>query len=160
MDTARDEIVVRRATPADVPGWLESSAALFAEDAGTRDPTMNTNYPHELGVQGYTDLLAQPDRLTLVAVAGGLVVGHLTGKLAEPQPVRPIRVATLSSLYVRPTYRSHRVGARFVAEFRQWAKENDVDRIAVVAFAGNEAAIRFYQREGFLPMTVTLETTP
>lgn len=154
------EVVVRRATPEDVPGWLESSAALFAEDAGTRDPTMNTDYPHELGVQGYSGLLAKPERLVLVAVADGLVVGHLTGTLAEPQQVRPIRVATLSSLYVRPAYRSHRVGARFVAEFRRWAKERDADRIAVTAFAANDSAVRFYQREGFVPMTLTLETTP
>jgi GNAT superfamily N-acetyltransferase len=164
MDTVSaggsDQVVVRRATPEDVPGWLESSAALFAEDAGTRDPTMNTGYPHELGVQGYAENLAKPDRLAVVALVDGQVVGHLTGSLAEPQQVRPIRVATLSSLYVRPAYRSHGLGARFVAEFRRWAKEHDADRIAVTAFAANDSAVRFYQREGFVPMTLTLETTP
>lgn len=153
-------VLVRRASSADVPGWVASSAALFAEDAGTRDRTMNTNFPHELGVAGYAEIMAKPDRLVLVAVASGEVVGHLTGSLGEPLPVRPIRVATLSSLYVRPAYRSHGVGREFVAAFRQWAKENDAARIAVTAFAANGAAVRFYQREGFVPMTLTLETTP
>lgn len=154
------EVIVRPATTADVPGWLESSAALFAEDAGTRDETMNVRFPHELGVDGYAELLAKPERLVLVADAGGQIVGHLTGVLAEPSAVRPVRIATLSSLYVRPEYRSQHVGANFVAKFREWAKERQADRIAVTAFAANDAAIGFYERQGFASYTMTLETTP
>jgi hypothetical protein len=41
--------------------------ALFTEDAGTRDSTMNVDYPQQYGVQGFTELLAQPDKLVLVA---------------------------------------------------------------------------------------------
>lgn len=161
------DITVRRATAADVPGWLESSAALFAEDAGTRDETMNVRFPYELGVDGYTELLDDTARLVLVAEAndgnaGGdsEIVGHLTGKLSEPTDIRQVRVATLSSLYVRPAYRGQHVGGDFVAAFRQWAQEHQADRIAVTAFASNEAAIGFYERQGFVPYTLTLETTP
>jgi GNAT superfamily N-acetyltransferase len=156
------EVTVRQATVDDVPGWLESSAALFAEDAGSRDPTMNVRYPHELGADGYADLLTKPERLVLVAEAGdgAGIVGHLTGVLSEPTPIRPIRIATLSSLYVRPAYRSAGVGADFVQAFRAWAAEQQADRIAVVAYAANDAAVRFYQRQGFAPYTLTLETTP
>ncbi|MBM7785628.1 GNAT family N-acetyltransferase [Tenggerimyces flavus] len=154
------DVTVRRATTADVPGWLDSSAALFAEDAGTRDETMNVRFPHELGVDGYADLLTKPERLVLVADAGGKIVGHLTGVLTEPSAIRPVRIATLSSLYVRPAHRGQHVGAEFVQAFRAWAKEQQADRIAVTAFATNEAAIRFYERQGFAQYTLTLETTP
>ena len=159
------DVTVRRATTADVPGWLESSAALFAEDAGTRDETMNVRFPYEQGVDAYAELLDDTSRIVLVAEAadtngGGEIVGHLTGKLSEPTDIRQVRVATLSSLYVRPEHRGQHVGADFVAAFRQWAQERQADRIAVVAFATNDAAIRFYERQGFAPYTLTLETTP
>lgn len=122
MRSGMGEVTVRTATQPDVPGWLESSAALFAEDAGTRDPTMNVRFPYEEGVEGHAQLPAEPDRLVLVADAEGEIVGHLTGQVEDPTAVRQVRVATLRSLYVGPAYRSHGVGADFVAAFRAWGR--------------------------------------
>jgi GNAT superfamily N-acetyltransferase len=154
------DVRVRVARAEDIPGLVASSAALFAEDAGTRDPTMNVDWPHQHGHLRFTETIGDPDRLILVVDAGGEVVGHLTGVLNEGTAYRPVTIATLASLYVRPAHRSGGVGADLVRAFRDWARDRGADRVAVTAYAANTSALRFYQREGFIPHTVTLETTP
>jgi GNAT superfamily N-acetyltransferase len=93
----------------------------------------------------------------LVADDGSGVVGHLTGSLEGPTAIRPIRVATLQSMYVFPAHRNGGVGARLVADFRQWARDEGAEIIAVTAYAANAAAIRFYERQGFRPQSRKLE---
>jgi len=154
------EIEVRAARPEDVPGLVGSSAALFAEDAGQRDPTMNLNWPHEHGTHHFTETVNNPDHLVLVAVADEHVIGHLTAVLGAPTTKRPVRVATLASLYVQPASRGSGAAGTLVDTFRTWARENQADLLAVTAYATNNRAIRFYERQGFTPATITLETTP
>ncbi|MCT9108423.1 GNAT family N-acetyltransferase [Streptomyces mirabilis] len=60
-------------------------------------------------------------------------------------------------MYVRPAYRRDRIGRRMVDEFRSWAKESGAASAQVTAYASNAEAIRFYERNGFAPQSVTLE---
>jgi GNAT superfamily N-acetyltransferase len=153
-------ISVRAASEADLPGLLASSGGLWREDAGARDATMNLGWPHQYGATAWRTALADPSHLVLVADAGSAIVGHLSASLAEPTEYRLVRVATIGSLYVFPPYRRAGVGAEMVAQFRQWAGLVSADRIAVTAYATNQAAIRFYHRVGFGPYSVTLEGDP
>ncbi|HYJ69865.1 MAG TPA: GNAT family N-acetyltransferase [Nocardioidaceae bacterium] len=153
------EVRVRTATTLDAAELVDSMAALFAEDAGERDSTMSVDYPRLFGVDGFTELVALPDKLVLVAEADGQVIGHLTGRVDEPSPIRLVAVATLASMYVRPAHRGEGVGARLVEMFRGWAREQGADRLAVTAYASNDGAVRFYRRQGFEPMSTVLEAT-
>ncbi|GAA3106038.1 GNAT family N-acetyltransferase [Streptosporangium carneum] len=152
-------VVVRVATTADLDGVVACSSALFAEDAGTRDPSLNVNWPREHGLARFTEALGDPGRLVMVAEDDRRIVGHLTGSLSEPTPMRPVTVATLGSVYVQPAYRGQKIGARLVAEFRTWATLHGAQYAGVTAYSGNEAAVRFYQRNGFAMRSVVLETT-
>lgn len=58
-------------------------------------------------------------------------------------------------MFVAPDRRGQGVGAGLVAAFRRWAVDRGAAQLRVTAYATNEAAIRFYQREGF----TSLETT-
>ncbi|MEV8630176.1 GNAT family N-acetyltransferase [Streptosporangium sp. NPDC051023] len=151
-------IVVRPATAADLDGVVACSSALFAEDAGTRDPTLNVSWPRQYGQARFAEALGDPERLVMVAEDEGGIVGHLTGSLSGPTPMRPVTVATLGSIYVRPAYRGQKIGSRLVAEFRTWAALHGAQYAGVTAYASNEAAIRFYQRNGFGTRSVVLET--
>jgi ribosomal protein S18 acetylase RimI-like enzyme len=157
MSDQRHEVIVRRAEPADVEGLVACSGALFAEDAGTRDPSIDINWPHEHGAQRFASGLTDPNRLLLVADRGGEVVGHLTGTLVEPSAMRPVKAATLVSMYVQPAYRRDRIGRRMVDEFLAWAKESGAGSAQVTAYSSNAEAIRFYERNGFATQSVTLE---
>jgi GNAT superfamily N-acetyltransferase len=154
-------IAIRRAVAADVDGFVATSTALFAEDAGTRDDTVDLEWPRKYGAQRFNETVGDPNRLTLVAVdEDGPVVGHLSGLLGEATSMRPVRVATLLSLYVRPAHRGSGVGARLVAGFRAWSRDHGMDRMEVTAYAANAGALRFYEREGFVAQSVVLEAKP
>lgn len=152
-----EDFTIRAAKPSDLAAWVECSAQLFAEDAGTRDTTMNLDWPRQHGADGFSSGLDDAERLLLVAVASGGVAATLSAKLGEATAVRPVRVATLVSLYVRPQHRGGGVGAGLVERFRRWARDAGADRVAVTAYAANEGAVRFYRRQGLVPFHVTLE---
>jgi hypothetical protein len=82
---------IRPATPDDLNGVVASSAALFAEDAATRDPLRNAAWPATHGAQWCSDLLSDPHALVLVAAVEGEVAGHLVGMFAEPSGCSPSR---------------------------------------------------------------------
>lgn len=151
-------VVVRPATVADLEGVVACSSALFAEDAGARDSTLNVNWPAERGPAWFAEALTDPGRLVMVADDGGRTVGHLTGSVSGPTPMRPVTVATLGSVYVRPAYRGQKIGAGLVEQFRAWARHRGAQYAGVTSYAGNEAAVRFYERNGFAVRSVVLET--
>jgi GNAT superfamily N-acetyltransferase len=150
-------ITIRRAVAGDLPGLVASSSGLFAEDAGTRDDTMNIEWPARFGAASFTTALADPARAVWVADLDGAVVGHLTAYVTPPSDIRPVTSATLLSMYVFPDQRSEGVGGRLVDAFKSWAAERGARRLTVTAYAANADAIRFYQRQGFAPKSVELE---
>ncbi|MDR6980483.1 GNAT superfamily N-acetyltransferase [Streptomyces sp. 3330] len=158
MSTQPNKTVIRRAEERDLPGLVECSAGLFAEDGGTRDPGgINVNWPREHGAERFRQNLEVPERLTLVADAGDQIVGHLTAVLSGASPMKPRATATLVSMYVKPEWRRGQIGARLVAGFMTWAKEQQAQRVDVTAYASNPHAIKFYERHGFAAKSVTLE---
>jgi GNAT superfamily N-acetyltransferase len=71
--------------------------------------------------------------------------------------MRPVRIATLVSMYVRPAHRREQIGACLVREFTAWAKQKEARFVEVTAYASNSEALRFYERNGFAARSVTLE---
>ena len=78
--------------------------------------------------------------------------------MRPPVPIRPLAVAELISMYVRPAYRRLELGGQLVEVFFDWARKQGAARASVSGYASNDGAIRFYQRQGFEPRTVILET--
>ncbi|WP_255310773.1 GNAT family N-acetyltransferase [Streptomyces viridosporus] len=159
MSDRRQAVVVRRAEHADVNGLVECSSALFAEDAGTRDASINIDWPRQHGRQRFAAGIDDPNRLLLVADCDGEAVGHLVGVLGDASAMKPVRVATLVSMYVQPAFRRYQIGGRLVAEFFGWAKEAGSEAAEVTAYSSNAEAIRFYERNGFAHRSVTLQTS-
>jgi GNAT superfamily N-acetyltransferase len=59
-------------------------------------------------------------------------------------------------MYVMPGLRGKGVGSRLVADFTAWARERGVTRLHVTAYTANDAAVRFYQRHGYAPLSTEL----
>lgn len=150
------QVIVRRARAEDIPGLVASSAGLFAEDGGTRDSSVNVDWPREHGARSFAEALEDPARLVLTVEHDGQVVGHLLGSVTGPTEKRTVTSATLVSIYVRPEHRRARAGDRLVEEFLDWARRQGAEHAEVTAYTANADAIRFYERGGFAAMTVTL----
>jgi GNAT superfamily N-acetyltransferase len=148
--------VIRPATAADLDGLVASSAGLFAEDAGTRDPLRNPDWPAVHGRKAFADNLTNPNMLVLVADVGGTVVGHLTAGFYPPSDMWLAPRADLISFYLQPAHRGAGLGTQLAEAFVTWAKEGGAVQLRVTAYATNEAAVHFYQRLGFTPLEITL----
>jgi len=151
---------IRLAAAGDEPGLVAVVADLIAEDPGTRDPSVSQQWPHRFGLSSMKTWMADTNWLVLAATDGEAIVGILTGFLTEPTDYRPVRIATLHSLYVNPAYRDGGVGAQLVAKFRSWARNRQAQRMSVTAYAANTDAIRFYQRHAFTPRLLELDGEP
>jgi GNAT superfamily N-acetyltransferase len=155
-----EELVVSPATNDDRAAFLASVDGLFHEDAGAHDPYGDAEWAARGGAAYFADLLTDPRAVPLLARDGERALGHLVGRVLEPDTLRPgTRVAVLESLRVSPEARGRGVGARLVAAFFDWARERNAVRAGVTAYTVNEGAQRFYGRHGFVPVTVTLRAT-
>lgn len=147
---------IRIATPDDLDGVVASSAALFAEDAATRDKLRNAAWPAQHGAQWCRELMADPQALLLVAAVDGEVVGHLVGAFEEPSYMWTVSRAELVSMYVRTELRGQGIGGSLVDAFAEWAKDRGAARLHVSAYAANEGALRLYRSHGFAPLSIQL----
>ena len=58
--------------------------------------------------------------------------------------------AVLEDVIVAAPYRRLKVGRRLVRHVRQWAQERGMIRLTLLADKNNDAALRFYESEGFI----------
>jgi GNAT superfamily N-acetyltransferase len=148
---------IRRAGADDVDPLLTVSAGLWQEDAGTHDPeVMNTDWPAQHGRASFEALVADPDRVGLLAQVDGDLAGGLMGSYPELTPFVRQREARLNSLWVLPAHRGAGVGGLLVEAFLDWAREKGAPYAVVTAFTANPTAIRLYEKHGFGDHTVTL----
>ena len=151
------ELVVSPATEDDRTAFLTSVDGLFHEDGAIHDPHGDPEWVARGGAAYFADLLTDPRAVPLLARDGDRALGHLVGRVYEPDTLQPgTCVAVLESMRVVPEARGQGVGGRLVAAFFAWAKECGAVRAGVTAYAANEGAQRFYARNGFLPGSVTL----
>lgn len=151
-------VSVVRATPESVPQLVASAAALFAEDGGRRDPSLDLSWPRREGFAYFADLVRREDSLCLLALsAAGSAIGHLIGRIRRADPLRPgTVVGVLESLRVDPAHRKTGVATALTEEFFAWARESGASQAGVTAYSANESAIRFSRGRGFAPFEVTL----
>ncbi|WP_112247320.1 GNAT family N-acetyltransferase [Kribbella monticola] len=147
---------IRPATIDDLDEVVASTSALFAEDAGERDPLRNQRWPEQHGTQWCRDLLANPKALVLVADGFAGVGGHLVGHLYDPSDMWTVARAELVSMYIRPELRGQGVGGQLVDAFVEWARNHGAASLQVTAYAVNAAALALYQSRGFAPRSITL----
>jgi GNAT superfamily N-acetyltransferase len=150
-------VTIRIASHADLDEVVALSAELFAEDAGQRDSYTDLRWPHREGHEYFGGLLTGPSTRCWLADVDGAVAGCLIGRINRESSARPVRVAELESMYVRPRYRCAGVGSALVVEFHGWARGRGARLAAVTAYAANDRALAFYARHGFTPSSVHLE---
>lgn len=168
-------------------GAADPRQPLFTRPQGMRmsltiTPTTLTDIPvlcHLLDRLFTQDVEFQPDRAAqergLASIIRNPQVGHILVAQQEGQIVGMVnllytvstalggRVALLEDMVVAPETRGQGVGAQLLAQAIALAKANGCLRITLLTDAVNEAAQRFYQRQGFvvspmMPLRLMLAT--
>lgn len=95
-----------------------------------------------------TTLFNSDSELCLVAESGGAIVGFALGTTVEKHH-SPWKYGYLVWLGVKKGLQKARVGDRLFREIRRRMKVQGVRMIIIDTDADNEAAIRFFQKQGF-----------
>ena len=147
---------VRQATRVDVSDIVQLSHALFQEDAGQRDKTVNLEWAIANGQDYFSKFMGQEQKICLVATVAGAIVGYLAGYVSDVSDYRLVKTAELESMFILKSHRGQGIGTALAHSFRQWAKEKGAEFMTVTAYAANQQAVNFYQGLGFAPKQITL----
>lgn len=145
---------IDQATAADIPALSDLLTVLFSQEA-----EFTPDAPAQC--RGLAQIIDHPDRGTvLVAREGDHLIGMvnllftISTALGEP-------VALLEDMVVAPAGRSGGVGTQLLSAAIATARARGCKRITLLTDRANEAAQRFYARQGFvasgmLPMRLML----
>jgi GNAT superfamily N-acetyltransferase len=113
----------------------------------------------------YTEwLTSNPRDFVLIArrARDGRAVGYAFARIADsssPTWEGDKTVLDVETLVVSPEARGAGVGAKLLALMREEVAERGYDRLTLTVVASNRDALRFYEREGLVPMFTILRDT-
>jgi len=106
----------------------------------------------------YEELLTKPDTLLLLALADDQPVGYglthvipVADSWIEDTWQTGDRIGEIESLSVLPEYRGSGLGSELLDRLEKHLHERGVDDLMLGALAGNDDAIRLYERRGYRP---------
>ena len=111
----------------------------------------------------YVEWLSDPDAFVLIAEDDAIPVGYALVSLhgADDTHVTADRVGELQTLAVEPGYRGTGLGTRLLERVYQELRSLGVGEMLIGVLAGNDDALRLYERHGFRPwVIVTLGRIP
>ncbi len=106
----------------------------------------------------YRGLLAKPDTLLLLALVDDTAVGYglthvmpVADSWIEDTWMTGERIGEIESLSVLPEYRGGGLGSELLERLETHLADLGVDDVILGALAGNDHAIRLYERRGYRP---------
>jgi RimJ/RimL family protein N-acetyltransferase len=139
-------VIVRRAEPSDAQGLTDLGNAVGAEPEGWLVTTNGWRNPAD--ERRYLRAIRRyPNAAVFVAEAEGRIVGRLS--VARDQHPASSHVAELG-LMVAASYRRRGIGTALLEAAVDWARATGVRKLELHVFPHNEAAIRLYERFGFV----------
>jgi ribosomal protein S18 acetylase RimI-like enzyme len=131
--------------------WMQSAEEHTAHDrvyatAPGAEKTMR-RFLADVANSGYSFLF--------VAVAGGRMVGFISGELRQGSPTfLPKTWASVDDVFVEPAHRNRGVGRALLQSVQSWAQERGADGISLQVAAANARGRKFYEDLGFREISV------
>ncbi|NCN03890.1 MAG: GNAT family N-acetyltransferase [Candidatus Pacebacteria bacterium] len=147
---------IRKVRPDEWENLQALNNEVFVDNA-KYDPDLVLDWAYsDEGRKYFQELVNDPDSICFVAEDNNKLVGYLA---ASPKLIsyRKSRYLEVDNIGVIPTYRSHGVGKMLMDICKEWARENNYQKLYVNSYFQNEQAIRFYKKNGFNPIDISLE---
>jgi len=108
--------------------------------------------------QEYETYVGDENRLLLVAVFNGTIVGFLSSMVSQRTDQLPPIIGTIGSLFIQDAFRRRGIGSRLVRDACQFFKSKRVEDVYVRFVVGNREGEGFWKKLGFTPILVTAGT--
>jgi ribosomal protein S18 acetylase RimI-like enzyme len=147
LETARGEVVIREANPADAAAFrglrlyaLQDSPIAFSAD-------YQRNFHHPLGY--WEDMLTMhPDEATLFLAVHEKDILAMTG-IGRGSSPKTRHTVTIWGVYVMPEWRGLHIAEELMRACFSWAQTRKIVAAKLGVAATNTSAIRCYERCGF-----------
>jgi shikimate dehydrogenase len=143
---------VRPATPDDCAVLGELNAHIQHLHAAAHPnffkPPSATTFPPDY----WSELMARPDTVMLVAECAGAVVGYLYGDVTpamETSSTYAFQRFHIHHIGVMPQQQGKGCGAALIAAAKQEARQRGIPRLTLATWAFNHQAHRFFEAQGF-----------
>ena len=143
-----DEVLVRRATAADVPQLVELRWISSAEDDGSHE-VREPREDFEARMRAFLEsALADPTWTVWVAADGDRVVSTLYAQVVPkiPRPWPNEAWVYVTGVFTVAERRSEGIGSRVLATVREWASTRGLELLLLWP---SERSVPFYERAGF-----------
>ena len=148
----RGDMVLRRATEADVPDLVRLNVGV--QEMHARHAPDHIKMPS--GDPGCAEMFRQmvvdPTACLVVAQEGQAVVGYFFAKEVKQEEswIRPaLRTFMLEHFVVDPAHRRKGIGQALISRFFDEARGRGIARVGLCCWAFNEEGRRFFRRHGF-----------
>lgn len=152
---------IKKATSDNLPELRSMLGQLYAKEQHDYDTLLNIDWPFSKEGDDYFEkMLSDPRAYVILACREQQTVGYLIGKISDTGGSwRHLQEqAELENMWVLPEFRNQGAGSMLVTEFLSFVRASGVKNVKVMSFAKNQSALKFYQKHGFAPLDVTLET--
>ena len=143
------DIEINYATAADLPHLADLLAELFTLESDfqpERDKQMN----------GLRLILDNPSLGRLFVLRIGGKVAGMANALITISTAEGGRVLLLEDVIVRSEHRGGGLGRRLIEHVLQWAREQGMTRVTLLADRDNHSALDFYRKLGFENSNMTV----
>lgn len=133
------EVIIRPATHADVPELVRLLAELFAIEA---------DFTFDACVQerGLSRMLESMEGCCIMVAECHQTVIGMCSVQTLVSTAEGGEVGLVEDLVVSPPYRGQGIGSELLASIEQWARDNDLRRLQLLADQDNAPALDFYQK--------------
>jgi diamine N-acetyltransferase len=148
----RSSFTIRRARPDDAEVFSELAIRTFHETYGERIPAADVQaYLAEVyAVERQRALLGDAEYGSWLVEENGVPIGlAVAGPCSLPHPDVSPDDGELKRLYLVREHQNGGRGARLFTEVIQWLLREGPRTLWIGVWAGNDGALRFYQRHGF-----------
>ncbi|AKM81945.1 MAG: GCN5-like protein N-acetyltransferase [Berkelbacteria bacterium GW2011_GWE1_39_12] len=148
-------IQIRSGKIEDLGEIQKLSHLLFVKEQREYDSLYDTDWPfNETGIDFFKKQLTDKNRKVFIAETGGNIIGYLAASIRSDDEYKNtknevLKIAEINNTIVLEEYRSRGIGTQLVDDFKKWAKENNADRIMVLASSPNLKGIDFYKKQDF-----------
>lgn len=145
---------LRLAQPDDLPTLLEFEQGVIEEERPYNDSIKRTN----ISYYDLPHLLTDTNTNLQVVERDGRVVGCGYAQLRPSKAAfRHDKHAYLGFMYVEPGFRGQGINKLIIESLINWSREKGVCDFYLDVYARNGAAVRAYEKAGFIPIQVEMK---
>lgn len=148
-----EDLLIRKACTNDLPTLYEFEQGVIASERPF-DPTLKPGLIHYYDI---VNMIKATDVELLVAEINNEVIGSGYARIENVKPyLQHAQHAYLGFMYVKPQWRGKAINKKIMDALSNWALSKNITELRLDVYQPNEAAIKAYEKAGFIKHMVEM----